>query len=138
MRHFLSGAQTMTGTRSEESCRVHCASEISIRETDSAAGCVNFYQCRVPRPLPVSIGKYLPASSIARHQMKSEEETRSSPESWCQDKEKAHDHGLFQLWRRNRDLNPGTLLQVYKLSKPAPSTTWVFLQWSHAPYQALS
>lgn len=27
------------------------------------------------------------------------------------------------IWRRNRDLNPGTLLQVYKLSKPASSTT---------------
>ena len=34
--------------------------------------------------------------------------------------------GLF-LWRRNRDLNPGAVLPTYKLSKPAPSTAWVFL-----------
>ena len=31
-------------------------------------------------------------------------------------------------WRRKRDSNPRTLLQVYELSKPAPSTTWVFLR----------
>ncbi len=31
-------------------------------------------------------------------------------------------------WRRNRDLNPGTVLPIYELSKPAPSTAWVFLQ----------
>ena len=30
---------------------------------------------------------------------------------------------VFFVQRRNRDLNPGTLLQVYKLSKPASSTT---------------
>lgn len=34
---------------------------------------------------------------------------------------------LLYIWRRNRDLNPGTVLPIYKLSKPAPSTTWVFL-----------
>ena len=34
---------------------------------------------------------------------------------------------LFLIWRRNRDLNPGTVLPIYELSKPAPSTTWVFL-----------
>ena len=33
-----------------------------------------------------------------------------------------------QSWRRNGDLNPGTLLHVYELSKPAPSASWVFLQ----------
>ena len=32
------------------------------------------------------------------------------------------------IWRRNRDLNPGTELPVYELSKPAPSASWVFLQ----------
>ena len=34
---------------------------------------------------------------------------------------------LLYIWRRNRDLNPGTVLPIYKLSKPAPATTWVFL-----------
>lgn len=33
-----------------------------------------------------------------------------------------------QSWRRNRDLNPGTELPVYELSKPAPSASWVFLR----------
>ena len=33
----------------------------------------------------------------------------------------------FFAWRRNRDSNPSALLQAYELSKPAPSTTWVFL-----------
>ena len=33
----------------------------------------------------------------------------------------------FTAWRRNRDSNPSALLQAYELSKPAPSTTWVFL-----------
>lgn len=42
-------------------------------------------------------------------------------------------HALFRTclhittWRRNRDLNPGTELPVYELSKPAPSASWVFL-----------
>lgn len=36
--------------------------------------------------------------------------------------------GTFSIWRRNRDLNPGTVLPIYELSKPAPSTAWVFLQ----------
>ena len=31
-------------------------------------------------------------------------------------------------WRRNRDSNPSAVLPAYELSKPAPSTTWVFLQ----------
>lgn len=35
---------------------------------------------------------------------------------------------IFNVWRRNRDLNPGTVLPIYELSKPAPSTAWVFLQ----------
>ena len=35
---------------------------------------------------------------------------------------------LLYIWRRNRDLNPGTVLPIYKLSKPAPSASWVFLQ----------
>ena len=40
-------------------------------------------------------------------------------------KRKPHNHAVirFLFKRRNRDLNPGTLLQVYKLSKPASSTT---------------
>ena len=31
------------------------------------------------------------------------------------------------LWRRIRDLNPGTGFPIYELSKPAPSTAWVIL-----------
>ena len=31
------------------------------------------------------------------------------------------------IWRRKGDLNPCALLEAYELSKPAPSTTWVFL-----------
>ena len=33
-----------------------------------------------------------------------------------------------QSWRRRRDSNPRTLLQVYELSKPAPSASWVLLR----------
>lgn len=33
-------------------------------------------------------------------------------------------------WRRNGDSNPSALLQAYELSKPAPSTTWVFLRFA--------
>lgn len=45
---------------------------------------------------------------------------------------KPHNYAVFltYIWRRNRGSNPGALLQTYKLSKPAPSTTWVFLQLS--------
>lgn len=46
---------------------------------------------------------------------------------WYHGKKKALKIGLFNIKRRNRDLNPGTVLPIYKLSKPAPSTTWVFL-----------
>ena len=31
-------------------------------------------------------------------------------------------------WRRNRDSNPSAQLRAYELSKPTPSTTWVFLR----------
>ena len=30
-------------------------------------------------------------------------------------------------WRRNGDSNPSAVLPAYELSKPTPSTTWVFL-----------
>ncbi len=43
-------------------------------------------------------------------------------------RKKARFRALSSIWRRNRDSNPSALLQAYELSKPAPSTTWVFLQ----------
>ncbi len=41
---------------------------------------------------------------------------------------KPHIYADFHIWRRNGDLNPGTVLPIYELSKPAPSTAWVFLR----------
>ncbi len=44
----------------------------------------------------------------------------------------------FNLWRRNGDLNPSAVLPTYELSKPAPSTTWVFLQTAILLYRKMA